>query len=95
MKKRTSILLDAEKYGRLERRARQRGHTVSDEIREAVDKLLDEEHPNQAWLDMARRVDETPPGPDRGPFPPVDSDEAKEEAARAIYRDSFNREPDW
>ena len=29
------------------------------------------------------------------PGPPVDSDEFKEEMVREIYRDSFNREPDW
>ena len=87
MKKRVTVLLAADTYGRLARRARRRGHTVSEEIREAVDRLLEEEHPNQAWLDFAREVEAMPLGPDRGPLPPVDSDEAREEAARGIYRD--------
>jgi hypothetical protein len=89
MSKRTTILLPDELYERLERRAHRRGVTVSEEIREALDCACADENPNRGWLELSGLIKEPLPGP------PIDSDEFKDEYARAVYRDSFNREPDW
>ncbi len=95
---RTTLLIGREVYERYRLRARQRGTTVSEEIRRALDKDLEEENPNQPLLNLARELQEiaaasgTSP---EGPLPPVDSDEAKEQMVRDIYRDAMNREPDW
>lgn len=89
MSKRTSILLPDDLYGRVERRARRRGTTVSEEIRELIELGCDDDNPNRGWLALSGLIKEALPGP------PVDSDEFRDEFARAIYRDSFNREPDW
>lgn len=95
MMRRTSVLLDNAAYERLKQRARRRGTTVSEEVREAVEGLLEEEpNPNQGLLDLAdefARLAEWKPGP----FPPVDSDEAMDQMMRDRYRQKFNREPDW
>lgn len=90
--RRTSVLLDDAAYERLAALARQRGTTVSEEIREAVDQRIEgEPNPNQWLLDLADAMADI----EWKPGPSVDSDEFKDEYARAIYRDSFNREPDW
>ncbi len=92
--RRTSILLDEETYELLACRARQHQRSLSEEIRSALAESVEDYNPNQAWLelfDSIAEVAEWKPGP----FPPVDSDEAKEQMARAIYRDAMNREPDW
>jgi len=89
--KRTSILLDNGTYERLERRARSRGTTVSEEIRQALERDLADENPNQWLLDLADSLADD----DWKAGPAVDSDEARDRRARDLYRDSFNREPDW
>jgi hypothetical protein len=92
---RTSVLLDDEKMARLRTRARRKGTTVTQEIRAAIDRVLDEEaeEPNP-YLETMRRFDSLE-GVKYGPHLPVDSDEAKLHAAREIYRDAMNREPDF
>ena len=93
--RRTSILIDESTYEAFARRARRRGTTVSEEIRETLNESVQEEpNPNQAWLDLADAITAVAE-PRPGPFPPVDSDEAKDEMVRAIHRDAMNREPDW
>ncbi|MBE7520597.1 MAG: hypothetical protein HS107_15280 [Thermoflexaceae bacterium] len=86
---RTTLLIGREVYERYRLRARQRGTTVSEEIRRALEKDLEEENPNRWLLDL------TAAGDGGGHFPPVDSDEAREQMVRDIYRDAMNREPDW
>jgi plasmid stability protein len=89
--RRTSILLDEETYELLACRARQHQRSLSEEIRAALAESVEDYNPNQAWLDLADEFKEFT----FKPGPPVDSDEFKEEMVREIYRDSFNREPDW
>lgn len=80
MKRRTSILLEQEQYERLESRARRRGHTMSEEIRETLGRSLSEENPNQGLLDLI--------GIASGAGKPaswIDSDEFRDEMAEAAY----------
>ncbi len=86
---RTTLLLDKAIYERYRLRARQRGTTVSEELRKVLEQNVEEENPNQWLLDL------TGAGRSGGGFPPADSDEAKEQMVRKIYRDAMNREPDW
>jgi hypothetical protein len=88
MKTRTSILLETDDLERLKQRAKQRGTTVTREIREAVAQYLTEYNPNaglHALIGIGRS--------DRD-WPPVDSDEAKQAYLDDLERDTFNREPD-
>ncbi len=88
--RRTSVLLEDATYEQLAQRARRRGTTVSEELREVLERALeDEPNPNAAWLEIAGI------GSSEGAYPPVDSDEAKEEMAREIWRHRMGREPDW
>jgi hypothetical protein len=93
-KRRTSILLEPDLYERYVHRARQKGTTVSEEIRRVLEEAVCDENPNQAWLDLFAVAEELAEPRDRD-FPAADSDEAKEEMIRDIYRDAMNREPDW
>lgn len=86
---RTTLLVDKEIYERYRLRARRRGTTVSEELRRALEKDVEEENPNQWLLNL------TGAGNSGGGHPPADSDEAKEQLVRKIYRDAMNREPDW
>ena len=95
MMRRTSILIEEATYERFAHRARRRGTTVSEEIREFLKKVdEDEPNPNQWLLDLADEMAALME-PREGSFPPVDSDEAQDEMGRAIWRDAMNREPDW
>lgn len=106
-----AVQLPADAYDALAVRARARGTTVEHEVVEAVERLLsaapsagdgglapewDPEHVNAGWFEMIRAsaalADVERP---YGPWPPIDSDLAKEMMARDIYRDAFNSEPDW
>jgi hypothetical protein len=91
MSKRTTILLPDDIYEQLQHRAQRRRTTLSEEVRKVLARDCKEENPNQGWLDLAEAFKDV----EWKPGPPIDSDEFKEEYARAIYRDSFNREPDW
>ncbi len=95
---RTTLLVDKEIYERYRLRARRRGTTVSEELRRALEKDVEEENPNQSLLNLARELQEiaasSEPPPGR-PWPLVDSDEAKDQMARDLYRNATNREPDW
>lgn len=91
MSKRTSILLPDELYDRLRHRARQHSTTVSEEIREVLERDCQDDNPNQGWLDLAEAFKDV----DWKPGSSIDSNEFKDEYVRWIYRDSFNREPDW
>ena len=51
--------------------------------------------PNAGWLEMLRFSEADDAPRPYGPWPPVDSDLAKEMMVKDLYRDSFNREPDW
>jgi hypothetical protein len=86
-----TVLLPNDLYYRLSRRAKLRGATVSAEIRDSLERVLDQEepNPNQAWLDLAEEFSkfEWKPGPQFG------SEEWKEEWARDIEADSFNMDP--
>lgn len=68
MSKRTSILLPDELYERLQDRARRQGTSVSDEIREILERDCKDENPNQGWLDLAEAFKdvEWKPGPSAG-----------------------------
>jgi plasmid stability protein len=68
MSKRTSILLPDDIYEHLRRRARQRSTTVSDEIREVLQRDCADENPNQWLLDLAEALKdvEWKPGPSAG-----------------------------
>lgn len=90
-KRRTSILLEPETYERLAARARRHGTTVSDEIRRVLEEAICDENPNQGWIEFAEEMSTY----DWKPGPPIGTREAEEEMVRGIYRDSFNREPDW
>ncbi len=95
---RTSLLLDKAIYERYRLRARQRGTTLSEELRKVLEQDIEEENPNQWLLDLAAEIQEdlkTHPAPPGGPWPPIDSDEAQDQMARDLYRDAMNREPDW
>lgn len=66
MKRRTSILLEQEQYDRLERRARQRGTSVSGELRCAVDEHLGRDDAAARWdefFDEFASLDITMPVP--------------------------------
>ena len=90
--RRTSILLEESAYELLALRAKRNGTTVTAEIREAVDRVIqDEPNPNQWLLDLADEMADI----EWQPGPAVDSDEFKDASARAVYRDAMNREPDW
>ncbi len=91
MTRRTSVLLDDSTYDRLERRARSQGSTVSEEIRRALERDLADENPNQWLLDLADSLADM----EWTDGPPVDSQEAQDRRARDLYRDTFNREPEW
>jgi metal-responsive CopG/Arc/MetJ family transcriptional regulator len=52
MKRRTSVLLEQEQYDRLDRLARQRGTTVSEELREAVDRALAKEERGESLVSL-------------------------------------------
>jgi hypothetical protein len=90
-RRRTSILVDRETYERFEMRARRHGSTVSDEMRKVLDDAVCDENPNQGWLDLMEEMAsyEWKPGP------PYGSKEAEEQMVRDMYRDAFDREPDW
>ncbi|MCE7928712.1 MAG: hypothetical protein HUU14_06705 [Dehalococcoidia bacterium] len=95
---RTTFLLGKDVYERYRLRARQRGTTVSEEIRRALEKDLEDENPNQRLLELAgdiREIATSSAPPAGGPWPPADSEEAKEQMVRDLYRDATNREPDW
>lgn len=95
--KRTTVLLDDKSLEQLRRRAIRRGTTVTEEVREAVENVLraEEEVDTSRWLmELVDAVDAMGP-PRPGPRVDVDSDEGKLQAARDIYRDSMNREPDF
>ena len=84
---RTTILLEEEMVERLRSRANRRGSSLTAEIREAVAEYLAEDDPNaglKALIGM---------GTSHGDYPPVDSDEAKEDLIRWIERDSFGLDP--
>lgn len=74
MKRRRSILFDPDVDRQLQRRARERGTTFTDEVRIAVERYLGEEpeNPNQWLIDSIGVVDSG------GKFPPVDSDAGRE-----------------
>ncbi|MGH2608650.1 MAG: ribbon-helix-helix protein, CopG family [Tepidiformaceae bacterium] len=74
MKRRRSILLDPELDRKVERRARERGTTYTEVVREALEKQLDEgdENPNQWLIDSIGVVHSG------GKFPPIDSEEGRE-----------------
>ena len=92
MKRRTSILIEESTYERFAHRARRRGTTVSEEIREFLKKVDEEEpNPNQWLLDLADQFKDI----DWKPGPSIDSDEFKDQMARDVWRDAMNREPDW
>ena len=94
--RRTSIMLDESDYEVLEQRAKCSGTSVSQQIRLAVARLVDEEDDvaNQRWLAAAEEIIAVG-ARQPGPHLDVDSDEAKLEMTRAIYRDAMNREPDF
>lgn len=79
---RVTLRLDREIYERYRLRARRRGTTVSQELRRALEKDVEEENPNQSLLNL------TGVGNSGGGHPPADSDEAKEQMVRDIYRDA-------
>lgn len=92
MMRRTSVLLPEFAFERLKQRARRRGKTVSEEIREAVETVLEEEgNPNQGLLDLAELFKDVA----WKPGPSIDSDEFKQQMAKDIFRDAMNREPGW
>jgi hypothetical protein len=92
-RRRTSILVDRETYERYEMRARRSGTTVSDEMRKVLDEAVCDDNPNQGWLELMEEMAKYDWKP--GPFPPVDSPEAEDQMVRDMYRDNFDREPDW
>jgi len=95
---RTTLLLDKAIYERYRLRARQRGTTVSAELRKVLDRDVEEANGNQGWLSLATQIQEdlkTHPAPPGGSWPPIDSDEAQDQMARDLFRDAMNREPDW
>ncbi|MEX1103322.1 MAG: ribbon-helix-helix protein, CopG family [Dehalococcoidia bacterium] len=98
MKRRRSILLDEELDRRVERRARARGTTYTEAVREALAKEFWEtdENPNQWLLDLIDELRQI--GEEDGyrgvPPVPVDSFEARQQMARDRYRHKFGRKPD-
>lgn len=68
MSKRTSILLPDELYDRLRHRARQHSTTVSEEIREVLERDCQDDNPNQWLLDLAEAFTavDWKPGPSAG-----------------------------
>jgi len=88
MKRRTTVLLEADDLEQLKHKARRNGTTVTREIREAVARYLVVDNPNaglHALIGIGRS--------DR-PWPPVDSDEAKRAYFEDLEQDTFNREPE-
>lgn len=97
--RRRSILLDESLDRRIERRARERGTTFTDAVREVLEKEFGEieENPNQWLLDLADEIQaiiDQHGLPDVPRFP-IDSDEAKLQMARDTWRRNMNREPDF
>lgn len=95
MKRRRSILLDDRLDRRIERLARQHGRTFTEEVRDALERHVgpETENPSQWLLDLADEMARLGP-PRPGPRIDIDSGEGKLQAARDIYRDTMNREPD-
>lgn len=101
-----TITLSEDAYRRWEARARRHGRTVSEEIETAAPEsngsapgeeatsepgVKEPVNPNQWLIDLAYSLEdvEWKPGPRFG------SPEWKDMYARDLYRDTFNREPDW
>lgn len=93
--RRTTILLEVAQFERLKARARRRSHTLSDEVRAVIDQALDREpdDTNHPLLELVRKMEALGP-PRPGLWIDIDSEEGKLQAARDIYRDAMNREPD-
>jgi hypothetical protein len=97
--RRRSILLDEDLDRRIEWRARERGTTFTEAVREALEKEFSEtdENPNQWLLELIDELESivAEEGGRRVERFPVDSINARAEMARARYRQKFGREPDW
>lgn len=90
MKRRTSILLEEHLYRRVARRAEQEGTTFTDQVREALEEHVRDGGPDETWLEDLIGIGHSGNG-----LPSVDSDEARDEMAREMWRRNMNREPDW
>ncbi|MEX0783369.1 MAG: ribbon-helix-helix protein, CopG family [Dehalococcoidia bacterium] len=98
MKRRRSILLDEELDRRVERRARERGTTYTEAVREVLQEHFSEaeENPNQWLLDLAQEISALPvEARVHGPFRPIDDPDEQDRMARDQWRRNMNREPDW
>lgn len=99
------MTFEEEIYRQLEERARRHGRSVNDEIRAAVERALalaeratgaaSVGNPNQGWSALAESVERLPSRRPDPTLPAVDSEDARRQAARGVYRRSMNREPRW
>jgi predicted DNA-binding protein len=87
--RRTQILLDEERYRRLEERASQTGRSVASLIRDAIDEKLAEDEVVRRRLEAGRRFLSAPYPPGEGPEPDWDDiDELEaDEAFDKLYRE--------
>jgi len=91
--RRTQILLDEERYRKLEERASETGRSVGSVIREAIDAMLGEDEVARRRLEAGRRflAGPLPTGYDREPdWEEIDDIEA-DEAFDAMYPERSGR----
>jgi predicted DNA-binding protein len=88
--RRTQILLDEERYRKLEARAAESGRSVASLIRDAIDIVLAEDEKARRRLEAGRRFLSAPYPPGDGPEPDWDEiDELEaDEAFDKLYRDT-------
>jgi predicted DNA-binding protein len=88
--RRTQILLDEERYRKLEEQASETGRSVASLIREAIDAKLGEDEVTRRRLEAGRRFLSAPYPPGDGPEPDWDDiDELEaDEAFEKLSRDA-------
>lgn len=80
--RRTQILLDEERYQRLERRASEHGRSVASVIRDAIDSHLDDDDDDARRRDAGRRLLEA----EQPVTPEPDWETVKHDPANERYR---------
>jgi predicted DNA-binding protein len=88
--RRTQILLDEERYRKLEERASETGRSVASLIREAIDAKLGEDDAARRRLEAGRRFLAAPYPPGDGPEPDWEGvgDLEADEEFDEMYRDA-------